>query len=138
MPSPRLLLPLLVALGAALPAVSAAQDDAGGEILLEVAYGWKLRGSTVTGAVTNGDRAAVSGTAKVTRTSSKGTPVTLATGGRIMVAAGDKQTVKLTLTTSGRSFFKRRTKATLNLVLQERAGARSGDVTEEIVVRKAR
>ncbi|UTI66958.1 hypothetical protein NBH00_12290 [Paraconexibacter antarcticus] len=122
------------AAGAAVTA-SAAQGE-GDEILLEVASTWKLKGTRITGTVTNADRSALTGTAKVTRDSSKGTPITLATGGRLAVAAGRRQVVTLTLTTAGKQYFRHRRTASVDLALREFAGTRRGEVGEGIVVRK--
>lgn len=139
--SPRRLLALALALGVAssaalVPAMSAAQDDAGGEILLQVAYTWKVKGTKVTGTVTNDDSADARGTAKVTRRAG-GRTTTFATGGTLRVAAGRKQTLTLTLTKAGRSWFKRHGTASAELVMQVTAGTRSGDVSNEIRLRRA-
>jgi hypothetical protein len=119
------------------PTATAAQDDGeANEILLEVAYSWKVKGSRLSGTITNGDTSDVTGTAKVTR-QSQGRTLTLATGGRLAVAAGQKQVLSLTLTRTGKRFFKRHRKVTAQLELSETAGTRSGDETDEIKVHRA-
>jgi hypothetical protein len=105
------------------------------EILLEVAYSWKVKGSRLSGTVTNGDRSDVQGTARVTRRSS-GKTVTLATGGKLSVAAGHKQVLSLSLTKAGKGFFRRHARATAQLVLKETAGTRSGEETDDIKIHR--
>ncbi len=154
MPSPhRLPLLLALALGVAAPAVPAVAsatthpsaprqtttsdpDDEADELLLGVPLTWTLRGSTIRGTITSDDRSDVGGTAKIVREAG-GRATTFATGGRLAVPAGGRQTLKLVLTKAGTRYFRRHRTATVQLVLHEDAGDRSGITTEEIRIRKA-
>lgn len=118
-------------------ATAAQSDGEADEIQLDVAGSWKLKDSKVSGTVTNNDRSDITGTAKLTARPG-GKTVTIATGGPLDVAVGQKQTLSLKLTQAGKSLFKRHTKAKADLLVQEHADTRSGDLDVDVEIHKAK
>lgn len=129
----------LVATGvlAAAPVLPAAlaEDDAGNEILVETGAKWTLKGSKVTGTLTNGNAAQLDGLGKLTVTP-RSTKLTLAKGTAFSIASRGKAKVTFTLTKTGKSYFKKRSKARVDMDLAVKAGGQTGTITTDVVVRK--